>query len=156
MERLFFASGSTLYEYAMEPQGQVEADLFMVVKSKAFAPMGLYGDAVFRRVSVTVTHEAGFALRVIPIVDGVEQPGAIFSLPSTPGVSVETVVLDVAVAKRGTTIQIRVESLPLNGKSWLGTVHVDNGQVLYREGHAGAGGDAEAGASRGARSVGGN
>lgn len=149
MQRMFFASGNKIYELGVDPQGKTENNLVMRIDTKGFAPAGLYGDVVFRRASINISHDSGFKVKITPILDGkiIEECVMVFST-GQPANRTETIVLDVPLGvrspsgnmkgARGSNLKLRIETVPLNDSSFFGTVHFDSIQIAYASGHSAA------------------
>lgn len=160
-EKLFIGVGSKVYTSDAEPNGATENDFALKVRTRAIAPAGLYGEVVFRRASLTVTHTGGFSLRITPILDGkvIDNCVSVFSSSKSPSGRGETVVLDIplgireksgnATGARGSVLQLEIESLPLGSEALAGTLSFDNVQVLHSGGHAGGIRGGEGGRSTG-------
>lgn len=148
MQRLFIGHSTNVYENGVDAAGRIENEQRLIIKTKGFAPAGLFGNVIFRRASVTVSHESGFRVKITPILDGeiITNCVTFFSEGSSPRGLRETVVLDIplgliepngnASGARGSNLQIQVETVPAANDAFYGTVHIDNIQILYAGGHA--------------------
>lgn len=169
-DKLILIHGNNIYQADAAEDGGVEKNLRLAVKTKGFSPVGLFGDVVFRRVSLTLSHEQGYMVYVTPILDGRPLYGNTSAFSSgRPASGVrETVVLDIPLGvhyrsngqvlskgARGSNIQLYIETYPTANKALMGPVHLESVQILYAAGHVSSHGAAEAGGGHApARSVG--
>lgn len=73
-------------------------------------PAGAIGDVVFRSIDVKIRHTLGYSVRIIPIVDGVEEQTQDFSAgPPSGGRTEEYVELQVPIATRGVEVAAIIE-----------------------------------------------
>lgn len=111
---------------------------FATQVTRSFSPMGLAGDCLFRRVYVTLEHEAGIALAVVPVVDGrrITECARFFSRPAPPSENGKErwtfmIPMGVTIAgrpgtvgSRGSTIQLEIAAHNPAGGWYLERVEV--------------------------------
>ena len=95
----------------------------MLVQSRPHAVAGAGGEAVFRRLFLSMTWTMAVQLRVTPIVDGVDKPSVLVTLPAEANRRLQTVEVALTEpyirgaitrfmhALRGENLAIRIESV---------------------------------------------
>lgn len=85
-------------------------------------PGGTGGSCVFRGVVVVVRHDAGYALTVTPVVDGVAQPAQAFNGGAPAAGSDGLVTLRAPLSVRGTRLAAVVQETQAFGNFELANV----------------------------------
>lgn len=89
---------------------QVGTDFQAAWETWDLIPAGEVGDCLFRSIDVSGTADDGYAIGIVPIVDGVEQPEQTFS-----GAGTGQFTAQAYLAVRGARIAARVRTLSRTG-----------------------------------------
>jgi hypothetical protein len=119
MSDIYLLGGSTAIHQMdaqdsyLGPQSS-EVATTMVYRSKAYSPVGWGGEAIFRRLYVTVQYDSQIQVFVSLVIDGKPMPGTLIRLSRSQGSERHTFTVPLGIvdaegyvrAVRGTSVQV--------------------------------------------------
>lgn len=90
-------------------------DVVLDVETWDLVPAGPVGDCIFRSIDIVIQHDAGYAIGITPIVDGVTLTEQLFQGSSPEAGTTGVVQLQAFVASRGARVAARIRQTAATG-----------------------------------------